>query len=101
MVAEEFLPNSYCSGCDPKETISYTLKDPYPSWTHFVLDWNDNGYLDESDLSHTQTTDNSNPTPDELTVVDSPKICWPADSNTPRSLSEVHENEQLWYVTNL
>lgn len=101
MISEQFEPNSFCEICENKEIVSYTLKDPYPSWQHFVLDDNNNGECDLSDLSHTQTTDNSRPAPDELVINYAPHICWPADSNTPTSLSEVHTDKPLWYVTNL
>ena len=99
MVMEKFVPNSYCVVCDPKTEEKYLLKNPYPAWQHFVLDWDDNGVCDPSDLHHTQTTDNSNPAPNQLVVNDRPHICWPADSNNP-SMSEVHTDEPLWYITN-
>ncbi len=100
MISEKFVPNSYCVICDPKTEVSYTLSDPYPSWQHFVLDYNDNGVLDESDLPHTQTTDNSNPAPDHLTVNDRPSICWPCDGK-PATMDNTHEDVPLWYVINL
>ncbi|MBO4658759.1 MAG: hypothetical protein J5637_03985 [Prevotella sp.] len=98
MVMENFVPNSYCEICEDKEIISYTLRDPYPSWQHFVLDWNNDGICEESDLPHVQTTDNSQP--EELEIQYAPALCWPSKKSHPTSLDDVLTYEPLWYAIN-
>lgn len=100
MIAEKFVPNSYCVICEDKHVVEWQLSNPYPSWQHFVIDDNDNYQLDLSDLDHIQTTDHSRPHPDVLVVNAQPSVCWPSDVANPTSLSQVHENEMLWYVKN-
>ena len=101
MISEQFEPNSYCVICNPKEEVSYILTNPYRSCQFFVLDDNDNGVCDLSDLKHTQTTDNSQPS---TTVVnDRPYFCWPIigeHNHNPKDLSEVRTDVRLWYVVN-
>lgn len=100
MVAERFVPNSYCEICNPKEEKEYVLTDPYRSCQFFVLDANDNHQPDLSDLDHVQTTDNSQP---ETTVVnDKPSLCWPVigEHNHHPKWDEVRWDSPLWYIVN-
>lgn len=99
MVAEKFVANSYCVVCENKYAESWTLSDYYEEYQKFVLDYNENGILDESDLQHTQTTDNNKPLPDPVTVTTEPRLCWPCDDNNP-SWDQVHQDQPLWYTTN-
>lgn len=98
MIAEKFVPTSFCQICEDKHVEYYILSQPYAAYQHFVLDWNNNGYCDESDLDHIQTTDNSQP--ETIEIHYDPALCWPAKIQHPSSLSDVLVDEPLWYAYN-
>lgn len=104
MVAEKFEPDYYCIPCNPPhEIVSYTLKDPYPNWTHFVVDSDGDQVCTEADLhsenAYLTTTDNSNHG-QPLTVHEAPSVCWPCIGSTPQTLDDVKTWIPLWYATN-
>lgn len=100
MIAEQFMPNSYCEICVPKEEVSYTLTDPYRNCQFFVTDDDNDGWLDDEELNSVITTDNSQP---ETTVVNtSPSLCWPVigEHNHHPTRDQVDTNCPLWYIMN-
>lgn len=106
LISEKFVPNSYCVICDPKTIESYTLSSAFKSYQKFVLDVNENGFLDDVEIegitingkkSH-QTTDNSwwQHSEDPYTTTVQPFRAWPYDSDP----SDARNHEPVWYVTN-